>query len=651
MNNKINSYLIFICLLLFFPVWSKANVRLSGMFTDDMVLQRDVKVLVWGWADKDEIVTVTFTGKRYTAKTGADDKWTVYLDPLPAGGPYEMNINGKNAISLKNILMGDVWICSGQSNMDMSVIGVKNADWEIEHANYPTIRLFTAPVKLSQRPLEDVSGGRWQECNPQSVANFSAAAYFFARKINTDLNIPVGMIKCSLGGTIIQPWMSLEAISEFKDYLPAIEELKTRDYEQIIADRDRRQAEWADSLKNKEPGVMNKWYLPETDVTDWKTVDIPSFSPSVNKKNGNNWYRKEIQLQGEEISGEVVFHLGTMQVSDEAWLNGTKIGSSSEYSQTRKYKVSPDLLRMGKNVLVVKIYNSWGTGGFTSKREEIYVQTSRGQKSLSGQWKYKAGLFGRQSYPLAHPNSYPGLLYNGMVNPVTKFPIKGALWYQGEGNADKAEEYRDLLAAMIKDWRKKWGIGDFPFLIVQLPNYRKPDVQPSESAWASLREAQASALALPNTGLAVTIDVGQADNLHPVNKQDVGYRLALQALKVAYGKKDIVCSGPVFSSQTVEGSKIRLKFDHIGTGLVTRNQNGTINGFAICGADGKFVWAKARIENDNVIVSSEEVSNPVAVRYAWSDNPGEIDLYNKEGLPARPFRTRCPKRQLMNRNN
>jgi sialate O-acetylesterase len=553
-----------------------------------------------------------------------------------------MDISGKNAISLKNILMGDVWFCSGQSNMDMSVIGSKNADWEIEHANYPTIRLFTVPGKMSERPGQDINGGKWLVCNPKSVSNFSAAAYFFARKINADLNVPIGMIKCSWGGSIIQTWMSLEAISGFKNYLPALEELKTKDFEKVIAERDRRQAEWADSLRNTEPGAVNKWYLPETDVTDWKTINVPAFRQSQKNKNGVGWYQTEFQLSGEEISGGIALSLGTIQVADETYLNGTKIGGSEEYSQSRNYKASPDILRSGKNVLAVKIYNYWGGGGFTGNPEDICIQTNKGRKNLSGQWKYRDGYFSINPFSVVGPNNYPGLLYNGMVNPVTKFPIKGALWYQGEGNAnnmEEAEEYRGLLAAMIKDWREKWGIGNFPFLVVQLPNYRVLDVLPTEKAWAILRDAQVSAMSLPNTGLAVTIDLGEADNIHPKNKQDVGYRLALQALKVAYGKNSIESSGPVFSSQNLEGNKIRLKFDHVGTGLVTRGKNGMVNGFAICGADGKFVWAKAHIENNEVIISSEQVSTPVAVRYAWSDNPGGIDLYNKEGLPARQFRT------------
>jgi sialate O-acetylesterase len=432
--------------------------------------------------------------------------------------------------------------------------------------------------------------------------------------------------------------MSSDAISEFKNYLPALAELKTKNYEQLTKERDRRQVEWNDTLLNLESGTVNKWYLPETDDNDWTKIYVPAVWQSVGiKGNGVGWFRKEFDLNEKEASNNVLFFLGIIHNAEETYLNGVKIGKSDDYNRPRIYAATPSILRKGKNVLAVKVYNYWGDGGFISKAEDLYYQTKTENKPLSGPWKFKIGYFSPNPDVVINRNNYPTLLYNTMVNPLVRFPIKGVLWYQGENNVGKAVEYRNLLPAMIMDWRKQWNIGDFPFLIVQLTNIQKSDDFPVESVWAQLREAQASSLTLSNTGLAVTIDIGEADNIHAKNKQDVGYRLSLAARKIAYGE-DIIYSGPTLKSFKMEGNKAIIEFDNIGSGLVSNDKYGYVKGFSIAGPDHKFYWAKAEIKDNKVMVSSEKVNSPVAIRYAWGNNP-DASLYNIEKLPCVPFRT------------
>ena len=492
------------------PKANATKFSVNPMFNNEMVLQREMSIPVWGKGVPGEIIGVEINKKKYTATVDKKGKWMLKINALPVGGPYTMKISGKKEIiTLKNILSGDVWICSGQSNMQWTVARSKNAKKEIAAANYPNIRLFQVRRTVSAKPLDTLKG-RWTKCTPATIKNFSAIGYFFGRDLYKSLKtVPIGLIHTSWGGTPAEAWTRL-------DYLEADPMLKA-----ILIRR-------AKDLKA---------------------------APEKLKK-----YKKDIVEYKKQIA------------------------------QIKKSKIKP-------------------------------------KKRIR-----------RPRYPYHDKHSHrPSGLYNAMINPIIPYGIKGAIWYQGESNAGRAYQYRNLLPAMINSWRKTWNQGNFPFLIVELANYTKAREYPVNSTWAELREAQnMTAAKLPACGIASAIDIGEAKDIHPKNKQDVGKRLQLAALKIAYGK-DIVFSGPTYKSRQIKGDKIIIQMDNIGGGL--RAHNGDLQRFAIAGKDRKFVWAKAVIKGSTIVVSSPEVKNPVAVRYAWSNNPEGCNLYNKEGLPAIPFRT------------
>ncbi len=481
----------------------RAEVRLPAIFGDNMVLQAGARLPVWGWADAGEEVHVLIGEQLRRTRADANGRWRVEFEPLAPGGPVKFVVEGKNRIELRNVLVGEVWLCSGQSNMEWPVSRAANPEQEIASANYPQIRLFKVAKIVAAKPLEDTDG-QWQVCSPQTVAGFSAVGYFFGRELHKRLGVPVGLIQSAWGGTPAEAWTSLEALNAHPELKPIVER-------------------WDEILENY-PKALER-------------------------------YRKRMA----------------------AWQQNAKAARAA------------------------------------GKRPPRRPRPPRGPN---------------------HPHR-PAGLYNGMIKPIVPFAIRGVIWYQGESNAARAYQYRTLFRTMIRDWRRTWRQGNFPFLFVQLANFRQRQAEPGESDWAELREAQTMALAEPNTGMAVTIDIGEANDIHPKNKQDVGRRLALAALAIAYGK-DIVYSGPLYDSHKIEGNKVRIFFTHVDGGLVARG--GELKGFAIAGPDRKFVWAKAAIDGDTVVVWSDQVPNPVAVRYGWADNP-ECTLYNKAGLPASPFRT------------
>jgi sialate O-acetylesterase len=482
----------------------EADVKLPAIIGENMVLQQEMKLPIWGTAKPGERVTVSIGGQHVSTTADDNGRWMVELEPMKAGGPLEMTITGENRITLHNILIGEVWICSGQSNMQWPVSKAANAETEIAQANYPEIRLFTVKRVVAERPLSDTKG-EWSECSPEAVKEFSAVGYFFGRRIHEELGVPVGLIHSSWGGTPAEAWTSRTALESDPEFKP-------------ILDR------WAKILAEY-PQAKQRY---EKQLAQWK-------------------------LEAEKAKAE-----------------------GKPAPRKPQSPIGPD-----------------------------------------------------------HPHR-PAGLYNGMIAPLIPYAIRGVIWYQGESNVSRAYQYRKLFPAMIQDWRRSWEQGDFPFLFVQLANYGRRQPQPSESAWAELREAQLMALSLPKTAMAVIIDIGEANNIHPKNKQDVGGRLALAALAVAYGR-DVVYSGPIYDSMSIEGDKIRIRFKHTDGGLVAKGEEG-LKGFSIAGEDRKFVWAEARIENDTVVIWNDQVPHPVAVRYAWADNP-ECNLYNKAGLPASPFRT------------
>jgi len=612
-----------------------AAVTLPKVFTSNMVLQRDKPIKIWGWAGKGEKVTVQFNGKKVIVSADKNGDWAATLPAMQTGGPFELQVNGKNNIVLSNILIGDVYICSGQSNMEFALKQANNAAQEIAASSYPTIRLFTVKKAMSFAEQKDVQAEQWEECGPSSSGDFSAVAYFFARKLIKDIHIPIGLIHSSWGGTNIETWTSWDIMSKTADYSKI-------DLVKMEADRAataKRQQAFQESLKN-DRGDAEKWYDPSANISGWKNIKLPQAweQTEIGNADGIVWFKKEFELPASLVGKKATLNLGPIDDNDVTYINGKQVGAINGWNTDRVYEIDPAALAVGKNSIIVKVTDNGGGGGLYGKPDQLYLQSGNEKINLAGDWQYKASAL-NTSFGLADsgPNSFPSQLYNAMIAPLIQFPIAGAIWYQGEANAGEAYKYRTLFPGMINNWRNKWGY-NFPFLWVQLANFMKADSLPVQSEWAELREAQNMTLQVPQTGQAVIIDIGEALDIHPKNKQDVGYRLALSAEKLVYGK-DIVYSGPVYQSMKTETNKIILQFSNTGSGLVAKDKYGYLKGFAIAGSDQHFVWANATIDGDKVVVWSSAVPAPVAVRYAWANNPDDANLYNKEGLPASPFRT------------
>ncbi|MCE9558101.1 MAG: hypothetical protein K8R88_04050 [Armatimonadetes bacterium] len=625
--------------------WGKTPDRpfLSPAFSDHMVMQRGRVNTFWGWGAPGSGVRVSVDGKTGFGVADQSGKWVAKVNPPKVGGPYTVSIDGDDHVELKDVMVGDVWICSGQSNMEMGVGVSQNGAAEVAAANDPMLRLYVVPRTISPFPLASVPGS-WDVCTPETIlknnswGGFSAAGYFFGRELRKELQVPIGLVDTSWGGTIAESWTSKAGLAGMPEFTPRISEMESRfanpgvTYEQQVSN-------W---LEANDPGEKNGWGGADVDVADWKRVKLPSnfVDLGLGEGIGTHWFRNEFMLPPGAENG-LTLNLGPIDDMDTVWVNGERVGATMDWSADRKYVVAGSFLRPGKNTIAIRVMNLLGPGGFSAKPENFCIQVGSGVTALAGDWQYHAGSNPKtmtampQASDAENPNR-PTLLYNGMIAPILPLAMKGAIWYQGESNADRAYQYRDLLPAMIGDWRKAWGQGDFPFFIVQLASFYQPSPQPVESYWAELREAQfLTTRRVKNTGIAVATDIGDPVDIHPKNKQEVGRRLALAALKTAYGKK-IAFAGPTYKSFKIEGSSIRLAFDHLDGGLTV--QGDALKGFAIAGADKKFYWAEARVDGRMVVVGCADVPNPVAVRYAWANNP-EATLFNGAGLPAVPFRT------------
>jgi sialate O-acetylesterase len=637
---------IVVCILLMSCFELAAQVKLPRLIRDSMVLQRDQKINIWGWAKKGEKVAVKFNKKNYKTTAAPDGKWSIMLAPQKAGGPYLMEIVASNRIILNDILIGDVWICSGQSNMvhQMNIHDVTYAK-DIAEANYPQIRQFLVPTITNlQGPQTDLPAGNWKSAIGDDVRPFSAVAYFFARMIYEKYHVPIGLVNASVGGTPIEAWTSEEGLKEFPGLLTAVQKNKDTAYINSIARRTVSQNSNRPLLRDKGLTGAVKWFDLAYVPAGWRSINIPGYweDQGIKDLNGIVWFRREVEIPPSMVGVPAKAWLGRVIDADVLYINGRQIGNTTYQYPQRRYTVPAGVLKAGKNVFVIKVTNTNGKGGFVPGKPYC-IFAGQDTVDLKGYWQYKVGeVFEPRTGGFAgagiNAQNQPTALFNAMLAPLVKYSVKGFLWYQGEANTGRAGEYAKLQPAMIADWRKLWNQADAPFLYVQLPGFMDMNYLPSESQWAALRESQMKSLSVPNTAMIVAIDLGEWNDIHPDNKKDVGIRLALAAQHIAYGEKDIVYSGPLFQSATVSGNKIIVSFSHLGTGLVTNDEE-ELSEFSIAGADKKFVWAKAKIEGEKVIVWNDEVAAPMYVRYAWSDNPVNPNLYNKEGLPASPFRT------------
>jgi sialate O-acetylesterase len=638
---------IFIAFLMVFH-FGNSQVKLPRLVRDSMVLQRDSKVNIWGWASPGERVRVNFQNKKYEATTDANGKWKVVLPAMKAGGPYTMNIAASNQITLKDILVGDVWFCSGQSNMvhQMGLHSVRYAK-EVEEANNPQIRHFWIPTLTDmQGPRNDLPTGFWKSANPKDVLGFSAIAYFFAKRIYDKYHVPIGLINASVGGTPIEAWTSEEGFKDFPTILAAVQKNKDTAY---INSLNRRALTGARPARREDKGLTaaTPWFEPAYVPKGWRNINIPGYweDQGIKDLDGVVWYRREIDVPAAMTTIPAKVFLGRIVDADVLYVNGKQVGSTTYMYPQRRYSLPVGTLKPGKNLFVIRVTNNFGKGGFVPDKPYQLI-AGNDTVDLKGYWAYKVGQVNIPQRGFGgggiSAQNQPAALYNAMVAPVVNYTIKGFLWYQGEANTGRAEEYARLQPAMIADWRSKWQQPNAPFLYVQLPGFMEMNYLPAESQWAAFREAQVKCLAVPNTAMAVAIDLGEWNDIHPDRKKDVGDRLAMAAEKLVYKEKDSVYLSPLYHSTSIDGNKITITFANAGSGLIT-NDGEEPGEFAIAGGDKKFVWAKARIEGDKVVVWNDEITTPMYVRYAWADDPVNPNLYNKEGLPASPLQTEAIK--------
>lgn len=628
-----------------------AAVTLPRLFSNHMVLQRDKSAPVWGWAAPNEKITVTLLQapqKVQTITTKADKKgnWRINLQPTQAGGPYQLSVAGKsNTIVLDDVLFGEVWICSGQSNMQWTVKASANSEEEIKNGTHPLIRHFEVPRIMATTPKNDLPSGAWQVASPETVGNFTAVGYYFARQLQKELNVPIGLINTSWGGTIIETWISkegMQSLDEFTEHIPTIpsslEELSEREKQKFL-----------NELHKKHPSIPNSdqtanWAPNSFDYSSWNTMTLPKRIDNIalGAFNGVVWFKRSIDIPSQAGNQPLTISLGKVRDVSQVYFNGEKIGEhQKEYTNERTYVVPANLVKPGSNTISLRIDNVQGNGGFFSTQEWLFVAGNDFHASLAGDWKYNVEKV-HLSASYSSPNASSTLLFNAMIAPLIPFAIQGAIWYQGESNASRAYQYRKAFPLMISDWRQHWK-EDFPFLFVQLAGFKASGGNSEKgSTWAELREAQTMTLThSPKTGMAVIAEIGESGDIHPLNKQDVGLRLAKNALHTAYGKS-LVYSGPLYKAMRTENQKAVVSFEHVGSGLKAGTHSspqGYLLGFEIAGSDQRFYPAQAVIRGNEVVVWSNQVTQPVAVRYGWYDDNVDINLYNQENLPASPFRT------------
>lgn len=616
----------------------------SSLISDGMVLQREAKVRIWGRCENGQDVVVKFLDQEYTAKADQEGHWSVTMEDLQPGGPYEMTVTaGSESRVIRDVLVGDVWVLGGQSNMELPVRRTLDllAD-EVKDVNLPFIRHFAVPqIYNFHGPQSEVTGGKWTKAAGDEVLDFSGTGFYFARAMYKRYGVPVGLIRTAVGGTPVEAWMSEETLRTYPGYGETIDQLKDDDYVASVKQREEASSRaWYHNLRESDEGLRGKWFEPDVDTSDWKAFEVPNSwkGTELEPIRGAVWFRRTFEVPESMAGQEVKLYVGTIVDADDTYVNGVHVGSTAYRYPPRRYVIPSGILKSGTNTITVRVVSTGSTGEFIEDMP-YKIRAANGEEiSLEGVWKYRLGTSVSAPEPVTFFQYKPAGLYNGVIAPLRNYVIRGALWYQGESNTGSPKGYNELFTDMVRDWRNNWGIGDFPFIYAQLPNFGSPESYQENSHWALLRHEQRKGLAtVENAAMAVIIDVGEHNDLHPQDKKSVGERMAKCAMKLAFGE-ELVYSGPMYRSMEREGHAIRIHFDHTGSGLVAGG-DGTLKGFVICGPDGKYLPAQAVISGDSVIVSNEQIQEPVHVRYAWADNPFDANLYNREGLPASPFTT------------
>lgn len=649
------------CLLLLVVPALHAELTVAPIFGSGMVLQRNQKIPVWGEASPNQHVTVQFGEKTVEAAAGADGSWMARLPARKSGQDLVLTVrSGNESVSFTNIVMGEVWICSGQSNMEWPVAKADNGKEAVAAANHPNIRLFAVEKQTALEPQKTVQG-KWNRCAPETVSDFSAVGYFFGLELYKKLGVPIGLIDSSWGGTLAEAWTPIETLEA------------NPDYQQILKRRDQLVKQWQDmqanleSIKKSEQAFKDKaaslvvpkeepdasLFDPSISMPEATPIEIPS--RFMRDTDGVVLLRKTFEIPDGMPITDAVLRLGDVDDFDTTWVNGVRVGTTGADVDRaahviRQYPVSASVLKPGKNVVLVRV-TDWLSGSrMGMAKDPALLFTDGTDIPLSGTWEFKLLIdLGKRPSINVRLQNAGSTLYDGMIAPLTPYGIRGVIWYQGESNSDRAAQYETLFPAMIQSWREKWGQGNFPFYYVQLANFMQRKDQPGDSEWAELRNAQLKTLSLPETGMATIIDIGEAGDIHPRNKLDVGKRLAQWALVETYDwkpetgffkrlfTKEPTPGGPLFKSAKVQGNSIVISFKDVGKGLTIKDGD-KLKGFAIAAEGQPFQWADAVIKGDTVVVSNPDIKNPAAVRYAWADNP-EANLYNKDGFPASPFRT------------
>ena len=622
-----------------FPV--KGQLSVNNIYSDHMVLQRSVPITIKGDADPESTITVKLNDISVSSKSNSEGKWTVSLPSQEAGGPYEVSVSDSNEkIVFKDVYVGDVWVCSGQSNMEWPLNLSDGAEEASMTANDPLIRHFKVTRSHSETPEEDILPGKWEVANGETVGNFTAVGYFFAQELRDHTGVPIGLLNSSWGGSRIEAWMSAQTL-KLEDASAAIDhyiEIQRQNYESQIREMKNRFPD----LTGSDQGMEDEnpiWSKPAIDETSWVSMETPGLweEQGYEDFDGIGWYRIHVTLEEKVEVEEVTLSLGKIDDSDQVWVNGHNVGGMSmAWDQQRLYAFPGNVLRQGDNIIAIRVEDTGGGGGIYGEPENMFLQVGTNKINLAGAHLFRPGAL-LPFAPNSRVNHAPTLLYNKMIHPILDFPIKGVIWYQGESNAGNkadAEAYADQFKDMISDWRGEWKMGDFPFLYVQLANFMRAPMEPGESNWAELRASQSAALELPNVGEAVIIDIGEANDIHPRNKKDVGYRLSLEARKIAYGE-GIISQGPRPIHHLVEDGKVIITFDQH---LVVKDKYGYVKGLDIEKSGGGFQWTQAKVDENKLIIQYLDIAKIQSIRYGWADNPDDVNLYNKQNLPASPFK-------------
>lgn len=620
-----------------------AQLKVARLFSDHVVLQRQKPITVWGWATAKEKITVTLAGQTQAAITDADGKWTLKFSPLEAGGPFIMTVSNKtNSLKINDILIGEVWLCSGQSNMEWSVKQADNFKVEKKNANFPQIRHFFVEHEVTMTPEMDLKTGAWKVASEETVGDFTAVGFFFAREIYQKLNIPVGLLHSSWGGSQVEGWISKEGMAsndEFKIYAQNLPNNWT-DADAMQDKKLRKQVfgtDFTPTVEDEKKYVsagydFSKWHNGDSPLGQWDWKGIWAFR-------GTGFMARNVEISSEMANQLTTLGLGIQDAQNEIYING-KLVAEGILRGVRKIVIPANTWKAGTNSLVVKfgkmIDPAWYGSGLMGTNEDLFVSANKEKISLANSWKMMPSFIDKHEY-VHGSNNIGTSIYNAMIAPLVPFAVRGALWYQGESNAGRAYQYRQSFPLMINNWRKKWN-DDFSFYFVQLANYGSYQNSNQGSNWAEIREAQTMTLSLPKTGMAVITDIGNPNDIHPTNKQDVGHRLAIIALKKDYGQ-NLIFSSPIYDKVEFGANNATISFKYVGGGLMAKDKFGYLKGFEIAGEDKVFHYAKAEIVGDKVVVTHPKNQKPIAVRYAWADSPMDANLFSVEGLPANSFRT------------